>query len=179
MTIYVAEIKGGGVAAFYANTVLDAETFRPRLSLSRRPHGVDDCWSAALPLWDGMTCIKIRQASPFEEAKWQRSRAKAIRHGGASESFAVLVNGLGLTGFGPALRQEARLGRTDQRFTVLVNGFALAARALRHSGAEAGCRGESDALLQPHRALDRSVFNRAERLGVDLALVEGDTRFPF
>lgn len=135
--------------------------------------------TAGLPLWDGMTCIKIRQASPFEEAKWQRSRAKAIRHGGASESFAVLVNGLGLTGLAPALRQEARLGRTDQRFTVLVNGFALAARALRHSGAEAECRGESDAHLQPHRALDRSVFNRAERLGVDLALVEGDTRFPF
>lgn len=78
MTVYVAEIKGRGVAAFHAITVLDAERF------TRDRRFRDDLMvltTAGLPLWDGTTCIKVRKASPFEEAKWQQSRAKAIRHG--------------------------------------------------------------------------------------------------
>ena len=78
MTVYVAEIKGRGVAAFHANTVVDAKHFVGDLRFR------DDLMvlrTDGLPLWDGMTSIKVRQASPLEEAKWQRSRAKAIRHG--------------------------------------------------------------------------------------------------
>ena len=78
MTVYVAEIKGRGVAAFHANTDLDAESFACDRGFR------DDLMvltTGGFPLWDGMTSIKVRQASPLEEAKWQRSRAKAIRHG--------------------------------------------------------------------------------------------------
>ena len=78
MTIYVAEIKGRGIAAFHADTGLDAERFvRDRVFR-------DDLMVLAtegLPLWDGLAAIQVRRALPCEEAKWQSSRAKAIRHG--------------------------------------------------------------------------------------------------
>ena len=76
--IYVAEIKGGGIAAFHADTGPLAELF------VRDPAFCDDLMvlaSDGLPLWDGMTSILVRQARPDEEAKWRASRAKAIRHG--------------------------------------------------------------------------------------------------
>lgn len=78
MTIYVAEIKGRGIAAFHADSTLAAE-----LVVRNRFFG-DDLMALAtdgLPLWDGMTDILIRQAHPAEEAKWRASRAKAIRRG--------------------------------------------------------------------------------------------------
>jgi hypothetical protein len=78
MTIYVAAIKGRGVAAFYAkNGAAAVVRVRDRLFC-------DDLMVLAtdgLPLWDGMADIQVRPASPEEEARWSASRAKAIRHG--------------------------------------------------------------------------------------------------
>src|SRR5512132_3784483 len=76
MTVYVAEIKGTGIAAFHADTGADAER-RVRDRVFR-----DDLMvlaSGGLPLWDGVTDIEVRLARPDEEVKWRASRAKAIR----------------------------------------------------------------------------------------------------
>jgi hypothetical protein len=78
MTVYVAEIKGRGVAAFRAESGFDAER------LVRNRVFCDDLMvltTGGLPLWDGVTQIQVRQARPDEEAKWRASHAKAIRHG--------------------------------------------------------------------------------------------------
>jgi hypothetical protein len=83
MTVYVAEIKGRSIAAFHANTGSDAErVVRDRVFR-------DDLMVLAtrgLPLWDGVTDIKVRLARPDEEAKWRASRAKAIRQGNIEEN---------------------------------------------------------------------------------------------
>ena len=82
MTVYVAEIKGRGIAAFYANNGSDAER------LVRDRVFRDDLMVLAtggLPLWDGVTDIEVRLARPDEEAKWRASRAKAIRQGNIEE----------------------------------------------------------------------------------------------
>jgi hypothetical protein len=61
MTVYVAEIKGRGVAAFHANNGLDAErlvrdgVFRDDLMLLA---------TGGVPLWDGVTDIEVRLAPP-------------------------------------------------------------------------------------------------------------------
>src|SRR5215470_6304824 len=76
MTVYVAEIKGRGIAAFHADNGAEAErlvrdrVFRDDLMVLA---------SNGLPLWDGVADIQVRQALPEEGAKWQASRAKAIR----------------------------------------------------------------------------------------------------
>lgn len=78
MIVYVAEIKGRGIAAFNATETAKAEhfvcdrTFLDDLMVLR---------TGGLPLWDGVSKIYIRQAFPQEEAKWQASHSKAIRHG--------------------------------------------------------------------------------------------------
>ena len=78
MTIYVAEIKGRGIAAFHADSGLDAERFvRDRIFRDDLMVLTTD----GVPIWDGLTVIQVRQAFPDEEAKWRTSRAKAIRHG--------------------------------------------------------------------------------------------------
>ena len=83
MTVYVAEIKGRGVAAFHADTGYDAER------VARGRVFRDDLMALAndgLPLWDGVTDIEVRPARPDEETKWRASRAKAIRRGNIEES---------------------------------------------------------------------------------------------
>ena len=78
MTVYVVEIEGRGIAAFYAENGA-AAMVRVRDPLFR-----DDLMVLAtdgLPLWDGMADIQVRPAFPEEEVKWHASRAKAIRHG--------------------------------------------------------------------------------------------------
>ena|SRR5438552_15843317 len=78
MTIYVVEIKGRGIAALAADSQADAEV-RVRDRSFR-----DDLMVLAtngLPLWDGVAGIDVRPAHSGEQAKWQASRAKAIRHG--------------------------------------------------------------------------------------------------
>ena len=83
MTVYVAEIKGRGVAAFHANNESDAKrlvgdgVFRDDLMVLA---------TGGVPLWDGVTDIEVRIARPGEEAKWQASRAKAIRRGNIEEN---------------------------------------------------------------------------------------------
>ena len=78
MTVYVADIKGRGVAAFRADSCPDAErlvhdhVFRDDLMALA---------SGGLPLWDGLTDIKVRRARPDEEARWRASHANAIRRG--------------------------------------------------------------------------------------------------
>jgi hypothetical protein len=78
MTVYVADIKGRGVAAFRADSGADAER------LVRDRVFRDDLMALAsggLPLWDGVSDIQVRQARPDEEARWRASHANAIRRG--------------------------------------------------------------------------------------------------
>ena len=82
MTVYVAEIKGRGIAAFHADNGSDAQ------HLVRDRVFRDDLMALAadgLPLWDGVSDILVRQALPSEDAKWRASRAKAIGHGNIGE----------------------------------------------------------------------------------------------
>jgi hypothetical protein len=68
MTVYVAEIKGRGIAAFHADNGAEAER------LVRDRVFRDDLMVLAsndLPLWDGAAGIQVRQALPWEEAKWR------------------------------------------------------------------------------------------------------------
>jgi hypothetical protein len=77
-TIYVAEIGGRGIAAFNVTSVSAAA------GLVRDPAFRDDLMvlqSNGLPLWNGREDILVRQARPAEDARWQRSRAKALRNG--------------------------------------------------------------------------------------------------
>lgn len=83
MTIYVAAIKGRGIAAFEAENEAAAD-IRVRDCMFR-----DDLMVLAtegVPLWDGVASIDIRQAFPDEEAKWRASRARAIHHGNIEET---------------------------------------------------------------------------------------------
>jgi hypothetical protein len=83
MTIYVAAIKGRGIAAFEAGDHTAAD-IRVRDCMFR-----DDLMVLAtdgVPLWDGVTNIDIRQALPDEEAKWRAAHAKAIRRGDIDET---------------------------------------------------------------------------------------------
>ena len=109
MTVYVAEIKGRGVAAFHADTGSEAErvvrdrVFRDDLMVLA---------SGGLPLWDGVTDIEVRPARPDEEAKWRASRAKAIRRG------TIEANDAGWIAFLVALtdrRNGDRSGREARR----------------------------------------------------------------
>jgi hypothetical protein len=78
MTIYVVEVEGRGIAAFHSDNGAAAEVrVRDRFFL-------DDLMVLAtdgVPLWDGVTALRVRQALPGEEAKWRGSRARAIRQG--------------------------------------------------------------------------------------------------
>jgi hypothetical protein len=95
MTVYVAEVKGRGIAAFHAENGLEAERFVcDRLFR-------DDLMVLAtdgLPLWDGATDVAVRQALPNEDIKWRASRARAIAHGNIEENdnawvaFLVTLN---------------------------------------------------------------------------------------
>jgi hypothetical protein len=109
VTVYVAEIKGRGVAAFHADTGSEAErlvrdrVFRDDLMVLA---------SGGLPLWDGVTDIEVRLARPDEEAKWRASRAKAIRRGN------IEANDVGWIAFLVALtdrRNGDRSGREARR----------------------------------------------------------------
>ena len=78
MTVYVAAIKGKGIAAFHAANGSDAES-RVHDRVFR-----DDLMTLAtggVPLWDGTTDIHVRPALADEEAKWRNSQASAIRCG--------------------------------------------------------------------------------------------------
>src|SRR5258708_11238678 len=110
VTVYVAEIKGRGVAAFHADTGSEAErvvrdrVFRDDLMVLA---------SGGLPLWDGVTDIEVRPARPDEETKWRASRAKAIRRG------HIVERDVGWDAFLAALtdrRNRDRAGTEARRF---------------------------------------------------------------
>jgi hypothetical protein len=89
MTIYVAAIKGRGIATFEAENDMAAE-IRVHDRMFR-----DDLMVLAtdgVPLWDGGTKIDIRQAFPNEEAKWRASRARAVRHGNIEETDEAWIS---------------------------------------------------------------------------------------
>jgi hypothetical protein len=76
--IYVAEIGGRGIAAFNVACASAAA------DLVGDPAFRDDLMvllSDGSPLWNGREEILVRQARPAEDARWQRSRAKALRNG--------------------------------------------------------------------------------------------------
>ena len=78
MTVYVVEVAGRGIAAFHAEDGSAAEARASDRSFR------DDLMVLAtdgLPLWDGASGLRVRQALPGEDAKWRASRAKAIRRG--------------------------------------------------------------------------------------------------
>jgi hypothetical protein len=94
MTVYVLEIKGRGVAAFYASSHSAAEAricdrfFRDDLMVLT---------TDGLALWDGVTKLQLRQALPGEESKWHASRDTAIRQGnidGDDEAWIAFLVGL-------------------------------------------------------------------------------------
>lgn len=78
MTVYVADIKGRGVAALRADSGADAErlvrdrVFRDEFMALA---------SGGLPLRAGVADIQVRRARPDEEARWRASHAKAMRRG--------------------------------------------------------------------------------------------------
>src|SRR4029453_10360580 len=73
MTVYVAEIKGRGIAAFHADNGSDAER------LVRDRVFRDDFMVLAtggLPLWDGVTDIEVPLGRPDEGEKGRDLRPK-------------------------------------------------------------------------------------------------------
>jgi hypothetical protein len=102
MTVYVAEVKGRGIAAFHAESNLEAEHFVcDRLFR-------DDLMALAtdgLPLWDGATDVAVRQALPSEDIKWRASRARAIAHGNIEETDYAWITFL-VTLYDPARRKS-------------------------------------------------------------------------
>ena len=68
MSIYVAEISGRGIAAFDAASDAEAE-----LQLVDKAFVRDliVLQSEGRPLWDGVSKIQMRSASPEEATKWQ------------------------------------------------------------------------------------------------------------
>jgi hypothetical protein len=102
VTVYVAEIKGRGVAAFQAEGTNDAERV-----VSDRIFRDDllNLASEGLPLWDGVTGISVRGARPEEAARWRSSRARAVQCGDIEETDATWVAYL------VALTDPSRRGR--------------------------------------------------------------------
>jgi hypothetical protein len=68
MTVYVAEISGRGIAAFDA-----ADDAAAQLQLADKPFLRDliVLQNEGRPLWDGVSQIQMRKASPQETAAWQ------------------------------------------------------------------------------------------------------------
>lgn len=91
MTVYVAAIKGRGIAALQAEDGVHADT-RVRDRMFR-----DDLMvlaSGGLPLWDGIADIEIREALADEEARWRASHANAVRRGnieGADQTWIAFL----------------------------------------------------------------------------------------
>jgi hypothetical protein len=78
MAVYVAQIQGKAVVAFYADSVGEAgelaasETFRTDLG---------ELENDGTPLWDGRSKIAVREASPVEHGVWSMCKARAIAQG--------------------------------------------------------------------------------------------------
>jgi hypothetical protein len=68
MTIYVAEIAGRGIAAFDAANDSAAEAHLANKAFQR---DLIVFQNQGRPLWDGVSPIQLRPASPQEAATWQ------------------------------------------------------------------------------------------------------------
>src|SRR6266576_4086987 len=136
MTVYVAEIKGRGIAAFHADNGSDAER------LVRDRVFRDDLMVLAtggLPLWDGVTDIEVRLARPDEETKWRASRAKAIRQGNIEENdvgwiafLVALTDGRNGDQSGKRLTVRWR-GDAESRFSLCSGRYSVSVRLLKTS----------------------------------------------
>ncbi len=82
MTIYVAEISGRGIAAFEAANDIEANEQLANRGLLRDLIVLQNNGRA---LWDGVSVIRVRMATPEETEIWQTSRAAAFRSGEASD----------------------------------------------------------------------------------------------
>jgi hypothetical protein len=69
MPVYVAEISGRGIAAFDA--IDDAEAAKTRLTDRAFLRDLIVLQNHGKPLWDGVSQIGLRSASPEEAVKWQ------------------------------------------------------------------------------------------------------------
>ena len=69
MPVYVAEIAGRGLAAFDATDDIEAAEVRLTDTAFRRDLIVLE--NQGRPLWDGVSQIGMRKASPEEAAKWE------------------------------------------------------------------------------------------------------------
>ncbi len=101
MTVYVAEVKGRGIAAFHAESSLEAE----RVVCDRLFR--DDLMVLAtdgIPLWDGTADVAVRHALPGEDIKWRASRARAIALGNIEENDYAWIAFL-VTLYEPARRK--------------------------------------------------------------------------
>ena len=68
MTVYVAEISGRGIAAFDAASDAEAEM---QLADKAFVRDLIVLQNEGRPLWDGVSPIQMRRASPQETAVWQ------------------------------------------------------------------------------------------------------------
>ena len=78
MGVYVAEIKGRGIAAVHADQISDAEEFVKNPAIEMELMVLENENDGA-PLWDGEAPICIRAAFPEEQAAWRDFQDKAIR----------------------------------------------------------------------------------------------------
>jgi hypothetical protein len=68
MTVYVAEISGRGIAAFDA---VDDAAAQLQLADKRFLRDLIVLQNQGRPLWDGISQIQMRRASPDEAVAWQ------------------------------------------------------------------------------------------------------------
>lgn len=82
MTVYVAEISGRGIAAFDAANDIEAKAQLANRGLLRDLIVLQNKGRA---LWDGVSEIQVRMATPEEIEIWQTSRAAAFKSGEGSD----------------------------------------------------------------------------------------------
>ena len=71
MTVYVAEISGRGIAAFNAANDIEAQAHLANKSFLR---DLVVLQNQGRPLWDGVSQIQMRLASPEEAETWQAGK---------------------------------------------------------------------------------------------------------
>ncbi|CAN7750616.1 hypothetical protein C6558_27355 [Ensifer sp. NM-2] len=82
MTVYVAEISGRGIAAFDAANDIEAKAQLADRGFLRDLIVLQNKGRA---LWDGVSEIHVRMATPEETEIWQTRRAAAIPSGEESD----------------------------------------------------------------------------------------------
>jgi len=136
MTVYVAEIKGRGIAAFHANNGSDAER------LLRDRVFRDDLMVLAtggLPLWDGVTDIEVRLAPPTRRQNGghhapKRSARAISRRTMSDGSLSSLHSPTDETVINLAERLTVRRQRdAEARFSLCSGRYSVSVRLLKTS----------------------------------------------